>query len=419
MEENDSENTEFLRLFSSASKDLKNVADEIKEQARLFKLYKESRINYFSRDSNGKLKFFIPDGKNPDVNLLEKFSSHEELGKHIAGLETDWNPQILDAKTKKDLPDRYWGPKIRLFKDTNVLLHPETDSSPAAAARRPYIVQEVFTIVQHECRPGGIVRTFGCRVPKDIARGQASLEKRCEGIRQETRQELSLMYDIFHSLFEKEVSEITSYYKNNGFQSRSARDIAQSFADNERRDYSPAYSETVAKIIEKCRQGEEHNFIADRVLTAAAFCFNLVNERDRAVAVSNDVDLINMFDFFYNRVIPAYMAKTTIAAMKERNPAFLRLPGYEKRTIDAAREQIKWARETFDDNPLAVGILYVPKDKRFYVKEVAAPLKKYFNKVALFRMGKIELISRMVTGGKSAAETVQTLMQEDEQKLFS
>ncbi len=405
---------EFLRLLASSSKDLDNLVGDITAATRLFNLNRESRINLFATYSDGTKKFFLADPNDPHRNLLDGLHSLGELGEYVANLDQDWHMSIRDTRTGYWLHDNYSGPKIRLFKDSNILIDGKARADLAYLGLSPAIIDDVLTLVRYESQPGGLKKRFNGNIPEMMARGQASLEKRCRGLNPEVKAELTRLYDIFHSEFEKEVNAIMGYA--DARKGADLRGIAESFVASKRRHYPMDYAKTVRKVIEKCNEGDRNNFIVDRVLTAASFGFNFVEERDRAVAISNDCDLINMFDFFYQQVLPTYMAETTLEAMK-KDRAFMSLPGVRERTVAKAREQIEWARETFDDR-LTLGVLYVPAEKRFYVKEVAAPLREYFNKVKLYRIGKIQLISKMVITGKGAEETVQKLMQEEAAALM-
>jgi len=407
---------EFLSLLSQSSRDLAEIVQDIRESMRLHGLYAESRSNPFAVDEKGNRKFHMPTPGKYRQDMLHGISTLPELAEKVAKLDVDFNPALLDARTLGFIPDQYHGPKLTLFKDTNIILDKEVDYQLTYRLKEPYLHQDILSVIQDESQPGGLKRKFNGRIPARLARGQESLEKRCIGMRPELRQELTLIYDIFHRRFEEEVDEIEKYAKSSEL--KKAWDIAIRFCSQKRRFYSHEYAKTVAKVIEKCRQGERDNFVADRVLTAASFGFNLIQKYDRAIAVSNDRDLINMFDFFYQEVLPEYMAMTTIEAMKKRNPAYLLIPGCKSRTIKAAREQIKWAKDTFTHDPLAVGILYVPRENRFYVKTVASPLKQYFHNVEMYRVGKSDVISRMVINGKNAEQTVRELMHEEEAMML-
>ena len=408
---------EFFRLLARESKDLENVVERIKSQTRLLDMKEESVNNLFATYPDGKRKFFIPDHNNWRINLLDKFPSLKELGGYVENLEEDWNPRVLDEKTRMVIPSEYFGPKIRLFKDSNVLIDQKARKYLNCLQSEPSIVQEVLEVIEHESKKGGLRRQFGNRVPKDISRGQVSLEKRCQDLLPSVQKEITIIYDIFHSLFKKEVDDIMIYHDKQRI--KDPFTVAKKFVDQKRRHFSFGYCKTVSKIIERCLEGDKINFIADRVLTAASFGFNFVENYDRAIAVSNDSDILNMFDFFYQEVLPAYMARSVMDAMRKKDPSYRNIERCYKKTVNASRKQIQWARDTFREDPLALGILYVPRENRVYVKEVAMPLKRFFQKVELFRIGKIDLISKMVKETKSPNQAVEELMRGEDEDLMN
>ena len=89
-----------------------------------------------------------------------------------------------------------------------------------------------------------------------------------------------------------------------------------------------------------------------------------------------------------------------------------KIPGYEKRTINAAREHLNWAKENSGDNKIVSGILYIPSQNRIYVKELSSSFREYFNGIKSFRFGKSELISTMALTGLSANKALKRLIKE-------
>jgi hypothetical protein len=96
----------------------------------------------------------------------------------------------------------------------------------------------------------------------------------------------------------------------------------------------------VSKLIEKYREGNVNNIFTDKVLASTGFAMNLVGNWDKAIVVSDDKDLAAIFDLFYNEIMPRYMARTVIDAIKVRQPHYLAMPGYESRTVEAAKNRL-------------------------------------------------------------------------------
>jgi len=363
------------------------------------------KINFWRKIEHGKE--VIPE------NPLEVFDTPKEVFDYLKG---EWYT-ITCGDTETDAfegtSSSYRGPKIHLFPDSNIV--PEWNSS-----RRREMMNwmrslspsgELFVIDQppiarFESKIGGL---NNLDLTAETVRGQLSLEKRMS-LNEDQRREMTTFYDIIEEFFKKETLEI--YRLSDKNPRETPENLASVYAQriHPERKTIPHYTQMVSKLIEKYREGNVNNIFTDKVLASTGFAMNLVGNWDKAIVVSDDKDLAAIFDLFYNEIMPRYMARTVIDAIKVRQPHYLAMPGYESRTVEAAKKQIEWAKSLGEN--MAVGILYSPQRDELYVNEVAGALKHYFNNVQAYRFGKSELISRMALTGWSAEKAVRALVRE-------
>jgi hypothetical protein len=396
--------SEFLASLGKLSHDLEWLVGEIKEARKSVVLRQEFSARPFAKDQEGNLKFSCIADSDPGLNLLGIFHSFGEVRDYTTGSGVE----ILEERSGLILTNDYQGPKVLLFPDTNVVTESKLKEFLRTLEQSPGIECYVPPIVSWEMSWGGLQAKFGDNVPEAIKRGQSALERKCKSLTSEQREELTIMFDVVGDYFRKQLRAL--FKVSDKSKSVSPQTIAEEFASSRDKLKDASYVRMLMKAVEHRRAGNSVNHIADTVLTTSCFGYNLVNGADRAVVVSNDRDLIALFNLFYDEILPRHMARTTIAAMKQRKPYLLKVPGYGEKMVRAAREHINWAKEDPSVPNFAAGVLYVPIERRFYKKEIAMPLRNYFNRVEEFRIGKGEVLSEMVLTGKGAQEVVNRLM---------
>lgn len=394
----------FLERLSNSSADLSVFVSEIKDAQRAVRLYKELEQDPFQRDAQGKLRFAVqPWGE--DINLLEVATSLDEA---LSAVRGGYN--LLEVQSGTHLTKEYQGPRITFFPDTNIELSPWYQHFLSTLYGSPVFNKEIITLVREEMQRGGIHRRHGAQFQPELLRAEQSLIKRCPGITSTDKTEIATLYDAIKQFFTEEAQEV--YKLSKRFGQETPDEVAARFVDAALPDgcNPTAYKNMIKKMVENHRAGKENNPVTDRVLAATAFGFNLVrSDGARAVVVSNDADLQSVFSIFYHEILPRFMAKTAIEAIRQRNSAFLKIPGYESRTIEAAKAHIEWAAH--DGPTFSVGILYSPATNQFHTYQIAQAFRPYFANVAAYRIGKSEIIEKMATDRISASKALEQLMQ--------
>jgi hypothetical protein len=393
---------QFLDKLARRSSSLAMLVEDVRTASRAVHLHKSFHSNPLQKTLSGAWRFEVYAGSDP-TNLLEAFATVPEMEEYASPNSL----RVVDQKQWQELNSDYRGPVITLLPDSNMLINSTMRKFMGTLKEHLGVDYQLLTIVNAERKKGGLRAVYGTEIPLAIQRGQESLEKRCGTMTPELHDELTVLYDIVEKYFGSEFEAMCKLIDTS--HNKKPETLALNFAETRGREKQPIYVRMVEKIMEKHIAGNSVNYIADRVLAATCFAYNLVNQRNKAVVVSNDRDLISLFDLFYDEVLPRYMAKTALKAVKHRKrKKLLSMPGVEKKMVEAAREQIEWAKTVAPT--FAVGTLYVPEENRFYVKEIPAPLRDYFNNVRSYRVGKSQVITGMVMTGKSAKAVVAQLM---------
>lgn len=409
-------NKEFLASLSKCSSELESIIKKMEHERKRYQASSNFKENPFQILANGKKRFGVFEIKPGEFsqtqeNVLDVFNSQEELENYLEEMK-EYEPYIFDNSIMDSASNTYQGPMINLHPDTNIELNLKMRNFLGQLKTHPGINKDLFTITKLETRSGGLRKMFGDQLPEALARGQQSLEKRCTNLSNNQRAEIQFLYDIISDFFADETTRIVELSEMNP--RRSSEDLAGKFVKaketNRNVQFLEGYKRLVIKTIDKYRAGNKTNHIADKILTSACFGLNLINQRDKSILVSNDQDLITLSDLFYDNILPVYMARTVMNAIKLRNPLFIKMPGYEKRTIEAAREHIEWAKNNSDKDTITLGIIYVPDQNRFYTKEVSRAFRNYFNGIEAYRYRKSELISTMALTGLSAKKAIRKLM---------
>ncbi len=298
----------------------------------------------------------------------------------------------------------YDGPRIFLYPDANIEIREKKSRYLNRWARdHPEMAYDVLPIVKIEKIPGGIKRKFPNLVPADIARGQRSLEKRCEGLNIEASRDINLLFDVIVEYFNREMGDIYGLADRNPHLSN--ENLARLMKCSMKRDHY--YYRFVRKAIENYRKGNPNNYLADRILTTTSFGFNLTNPWDKSVIISYDSDLIAMFDIFYEEILPRYMARTALETMEHRGVT--NYADREKEFCAAAREHIRWARDSNVTDNITLGVLYIPGQK-FYTREVSSAFVNFFNGLTNYRYGKSDMLAEMVKTGQKPGKIIKRLM---------
>jgi len=412
---------EFLEQLSHCSADLGSVVDAVNSATHQYHLYREFLVLPTRLDVSGRRKFCISTPRNPDVNLLDKCQTLEEVRLILAADQIAAGQFVpvrdpivtISSSGERIYGPGYMGPTISLHKDANIQIDLETDlrlrSFFNGLGSHPAFEVDMVTLARLESQQGGLRARFGDSIPQDLANGQRSLEKRCVSLTEDQRREATVLFDIASKYFKEETDTMFSFSDTN--RRLSPEEVARRFFSRQEKMY-PGYQRRTMKLIEAHRTGNNHNGLTDQVISAVCFGMNLVNTGNKTIIVSNDYDIQNIFDVFYGEILPRYMAQTTLAALKQVNrinPRFL-LPGYTGKLVAAAREQIDWARKDSGDDQLTLGVLYSPKTGRIYTQGVAGAFREYFNNVSNYRHQKSELIGEMARTGHSPDRVIAGFM---------
>jgi len=403
----------FLKQLGKNSPDLKKMTESVQEQIRASKIADDFNRNPFRRDAHENLVYAINEsgGTDDTQNILEVFDNIEDVEKYLSGKFF----RVSKVETGEGIWPHYGDPKICLFPDSNIELNKELAKDVRNLAKSEGIDYTILPIVKLEKQKGGLVRRFKNKLPVSISRGQESLESICENIYSSQKEELTILYDIIQNYLGKEIEDLSGLVAVRG--NKEINFLAEEFAKSRDKLDDGSYTAMVRKTLQNLKEGNSLNHIADQLLVATSYGFNLLNESQKSVVISNDQDLFPIFNMFYDQILPRYMAKTAIDAMKSRKPMLIKTPNYQGKMINAAREQIKWAKnhpmlgKSKEVGNMSLGVLYAPHEDKFLVHEVANPLRNYFENVQNYRHAKNELITEMVLTGKSANTIVEKLMQ--------
>lgn len=385
----------FMNQLGQSSPDLYPFVGEIKRGVRLHGLYKKSRTdanNIFSRDGKGRPRYHVTAPKNRIINVLDTVRNPKELGKYVAGFD-DYVPELLEAGTLLPLPETYSGPKLRILKDANMIIELDRCCALTDLEKQDFVISDALQINKCECQRAGLQRLFDGHIPEQFTSVSQILRRRIPNLTERVESELNQMEELFETLFHKEAEEIASF--THARKEKGSLDIAREYALKAGMNHSQGYIDFVQKMIDARRHNQQANFIPDRVLTMAAFAFNLVEDKNKTLVVSDDKDLICLFNFFYQRVLPIYVGQTLLKEITAITPEFKLNKRARERLIRTADKQVFGARyeepakdhsqivhtpcftpaRTYFDKPVTVGLLYLPYQKRFCVKQIEASLR--------------------------------------------
>lgn len=390
-------NTEtFMNKLGETSVDLYRFVQEVRRGLRLHALYTRSRAdanNIFTRDGHGRRKYHIPAPKNRTVNILDGVTTPAELGRYLAGID-DYIPELLEAGTLLPLPDTYSGPKLRILKDANMIIEMDRCCALSELEKQRFVIPDVLHINKCECQRYGLQGRFDGHIPEQFTRVSQIVKRRLPNLTARVENELNQMESLFETLFEKESEGIMSFSRTR--KELGSQDIAREYARDLGLNQSQSYINFVQKIIDAHRHELQANFIPDRVLTMAAFALNIADDKNKTIVVSDDKDLTCLFEFFYQKVLPIYVGQSLLRDVMAITPDFELTKSSREKLSTLAYKQVfgvKYRKPRADhsdghspepcfmedrnlfDKPLAVGLLYVPYQRRFCVKHIEASLR--------------------------------------------
>jgi len=397
----------FFRNLGKTTHELGELVRHIEKGVREYHLNVEFQRNPHARDANGTLKFSIALESDPSENLLESFSL-EEIRAITAGEFVRMTAANGEPVGNLNVDYGYSGRKVLLYPDSNILLNPNTDGFLSLLARHPAIEKDVLTVVGIESQEGGLRRKFHGSIPEAVFRGQQTLEKRCRNVAESLKPDITRFFDIVVEYFTQEYGSLIALSDAN--RNLSPKDIALSHARRRGKNTRPDYVRMMEKSVEMHRSGNDVNHIADRILATTCFGFNLINPYNKSIVVSNDGDLIALMDIVYDEIMPRYMERTALDVLSQNDPKLLQQPGFADGLLASAKKHLDWGKKHPGMGNIALGILYIPSENKFYVEEVAEPIRKFFSGVQLYREAKINILAQMALTGQSPDYIVQRLI---------
>lgn len=425
----------WLRGLANSSHELNSLVDIMKSEEERLRIVGEFKDNPFQKDSLGNFKFgvFPPsistNFRTPDYslsmpeNLLDIFENDFEGLKEYFELESKDSFLSFDIANgvpveelipiqhngETFIPGEYSGPRFFLYPDTNIeinLAARKFFNSPSLGVAFSY---DLLTIVNFEKQKGGLNKKFGSILPDDLLKGEQSLEKRC-AFRGDQQESMKLLFDTIAEVFDEEISLIYSF--SDIHSNLVPNQVAELVKKSQKgvKDYvsHQDYTTWVSKLVEKYRSGNFHNYVADKILTSTVFGFNLVDSFNKGIVISNDSDIDVNFEIFYNEILPRYMAKTTIKTIQSK-PGSISIAS-ESELYHASKKQISWAKNDDSTDNIALGVLYVPNQDKFFVRESSSAVREYFRGLENYRHGKSNLINEMAKTGESPEVIVRNLM---------
>ena len=361
---------QFLDRLGRCTPGLAKLVDSIKEHSRPVHLHESFSNDPFQQIKGGGWRFGVQVGSDP-TNLLDVFTTIQDIREYAGSEEIT----AYDQKWQIPLISEYNGPVITLLPDSHIMMYQPMCEFLQSLKKVMGVRYDVLSIVNAEQKQGGVKSIYGEELPRVIKRGQRSLENRCETVTPIMHKRLTTLYDISEGYFGNEFRAMCKLADSS---TKEPRELALRFAETRGKKFKPTYVRMVEKTIEKHRKGNSLNYVADKILAATCFAYNLVSQRNKTVVVSGDPDIIVLFELFNDEVLPRYMVKSAFEKIKHRErKKLLQVPGAREKMIATARRQIESAKN--EGTNFAVGILYSPSSNRFYVKEVADSIRSMFS----------------------------------------
>lgn len=261
----------------------------------------------FSEDS------FVPIGslmaEKPVLDGTEKVSSYSysDIANANPIPGTFGGPHNLDSA-------RNFGKTIHIFPDTQLYktyLIAKLISEIGERKVRgvvPNINLEKLAVVHEELQQGGIRRNGV--IPAELYRGENSLVDSCRIFPSWANEEIREFYDVatrkfggfVHGLFalqDKKMNEPNGH-------------VAQEYLDSNNMKFrdgtQQAYHAMLTKLLQKRKDGNESNYVADKVLSLANFGVNFFSDSEKSIVLTADNDFKAIENFVYNTVLPSYLA---------------------------------------------------------------------------------------------------------------
>jgi hypothetical protein len=253
--------------------------------------------------------------------------------------EEDWDSVRGVQKTLRILLD------TQLYRTTR----PSLPTSLALQAREinlrkvgPQINIDQLTIVREELQQNGLRRYQV--LPAELYRGENSLLKRCGFLPTWANQEIRSFYDVATNSFENLVKQLFVFQDLN--MEKSAGVVAQDYmADSNMRfkeGMQQAYHEMFTKLLKKRLDGNEFNYVADKVLGLTNFGINFFSPNNKSILLTADGDFRAIEHFIYNTVLPKYIAKKAVETVEKYAPGRWTGLGISE---NGQKKLEKWAQE--------------------------------------------------------------------------
>ncbi len=420
----------FLNALMKEGCDLKKIVCEIKKQKRTMK-ETENSIKQFLKDpyellDDGRLRFYMTQERDGAFNFTKELYEEDN---ELLSVKPDRLERLLEEEGEKvmvydRLRDKifspqerpeYSGPRIRLFPDSNILIDRETRKKVKALANGEEIVYDAPSFIKFESRRGGLKKRFRKNIPRTIWRGQKYLEKRCDALSADTREQMDIFYTILNHYFNREMKEIYRY--SSKYSNMRPEEVASRFVEDRGKEDEDYYN-IVRKQVKKLREKNCMNYIADRVLTALCFGFNIINDNDRSIVVSNDSDLKYMFRTLHEEVLPRYMFFSSLYTIKDKAGSLIPELMLDSETLfDTAKNNIDFYPKEQEER--TAGILYSPRERKFYTYKIQDFFADFFKNPSIYRTGETGFSITYITNTRrgSLYRIAQLMLLPDEEFL--
>lgn len=206
----------------------------------------------------------------------------------------------------------------------------------------PQIHIDQLTIVREELEQNGLRRYQV--IPAELYRGENSLLKRCGFLPAWANQEIRSFYDVATSSFENLVKRLFAFQDLN--LEKSPGVVAQDYMANRnlrfKEGMQQAYHEMLTKLLKKRLEGNEFNYVADKVLGLTNFGINFFSSHNKSIVLTADGDFKAIEHFIYNTVLPKYIAKKAIETVEKYAPGRWTGLGISE---NGQKKLEKWAQE--------------------------------------------------------------------------